>query len=180
MVESGEYTFWERWQLGLITSKCHAWASTPSYDLSTEVLGVAPLTPSFRRFRVAPHPADLEWARGVFPSPLKDITVAWEWVEDRFELSIEVPEGTEAEILLPEREGKSWREVEVDCHPAPEGILIVEKGTHQIIARLEMRKLLLSTSVGALMLPFVSAGHLSVSNCVTPAVECCWTYGGCC
>ena len=135
MVESGESTFWETWQLGVISSKCHAWASTPTYDLSTEVLGVAPITPGFRRFRVAPHPVDLEWARGVFPSPHGDIAIAWQWVEDRFELSVEVPDGTEAEVLLPEREGQIWRQVEVDGRLAAEGGLTVGPGTHQIAAR---------------------------------------------
>lgn len=135
MVERGESTFWETWKLEAITSKCHAWASTPTYDLSTEVLGVAPITPGFRRFRISPHPVDLEWARGTFPSPYGDIAVTWRWVEDRFKLTVEVPEGTEAEILLPEREGKIWREVEVDSHPAPEGTLTVGPGTHQIITR---------------------------------------------
>jgi hypothetical protein len=106
MIESGESTFWETWQLGTITSKCHAFSATPTYDLSTEVLGVAPITPGFRRFRVAPQPADLEWARGVFPSPHGDITVAWQWVEGDFELSVKVPEGTEAEVILPGSEDK--------------------------------------------------------------------------
>jgi len=135
MVEGGESTFWETWQLEAITSKCHAWAATPTYDLSTEVLGVAPITPGFRRFRVAPQPVDLEWARGIFPSPHGDIAVAWQWVEDHFELSVEVPEGTEAEVVLPEREGKCWQEVMVDGRPIPMGDLTLGPGTYQIIAR---------------------------------------------
>ena len=66
MLEAGATTFWEHWHGR--ESQCHAWSATPTYDLSTEVLGVAPLEPGFRQFVVAPKPAGLGWARGVFPS----------------------------------------------------------------------------------------------------------------
>lgn len=135
MIESGESTFWERWQLGAITSRCHAWAATPTYDLSTEVLGVVPVSPGFRKFRVAPHPEDLEWARGTFPSPHGDIAVEWEWVDGHFELSVEIPKGTEAEVSLPDGAGRRWREIELDGCPAPVDHLLLGAGTHQIIAR---------------------------------------------
>jgi alpha-L-rhamnosidase len=132
---SGEPTFWELWRLGEATSTCHAWSATPTFDLSAEVLGIAPIIPGFRRFRVAPHPAGLLWAEGVFPSPCGDITVAWRQAEDRFELTLTTPAGAVAEVELPASlTPTGWRRVEVDGRAPSAGILEVGPGTHRIIA----------------------------------------------
>lgn len=104
MLAEGENTFRETWQLDPITSKCHAWSATPTFDLSTDVLGVTPLEPGFRRFRVAPHPADLTWARGAFPTPHGEVEIEWRREGDRFDLHVIVPDGAEAEIVLPANE----------------------------------------------------------------------------
>ena len=103
LIADGESTFRETWQLEPITSKCHAWSATPTFDLSTDILGIAPLEPGFARFRVAPHIAHLEWARGAFPTPRGDIQIEWRRDANRFELSLTVPNATEAEIILPAR-----------------------------------------------------------------------------
>ena len=103
LIADGESTFRETWQLEPITSKCHAWSATPTFDLSTDILGIAPLEPRFARFRVAPHIAHLEWARGAFPTPRGDIQIEWRRDANRFELSLTVPNATEAEIILPAR-----------------------------------------------------------------------------
>ncbi|MBP7964691.1 MAG: family 78 glycoside hydrolase catalytic domain, partial [Caldilineaceae bacterium] len=134
-VAAGEPTFWELWQLGPATSTCHAWAATPTFDLSTEVLGIAPLTPGFARFRVAPHPADLAWADGVFPSPLGDIAVAWRQTTSHFDLLVTVPDGAEADVILPTG---SWGRVELDDRVVTEAqALIVGPGSHRIVAFVE-------------------------------------------
>ncbi|MBI5651195.1 MAG: family 78 glycoside hydrolase catalytic domain [Chloroflexi bacterium] len=116
MIANGESTFRETWQLEPITSKCHAWSATPTFDLSTDILGIAPLEPGFARFRVAPQIENLAWARGAFPTPRGDIQVAWRRDANRFELSLTVPENTQAEIVLPARE-----------------IMIVGAGTHRVV-----------------------------------------------
>ncbi|MCL5951385.1 MAG: glycoside hydrolase family 78 protein [Chloroflexi bacterium] len=101
MLADGDSTFWEMWKKESIWSTCHAWSSTPTFDLSSEILGVTPLAPGFRRFRIAPQPVDLDWARGAFPTPHGDIQVEWQRTGERFELKVDVPPGTEAEILSP-------------------------------------------------------------------------------
>jgi hypothetical protein len=101
MIAAGDRTFRESWQIIPLTSLCHAWAGTPTYDLSTEVLGVKPLAPGFRKFRVEPHPAGLTWAKGTFPSPFGEIGVDWRLADGRITLDLIVPEGTEAEVWLP-------------------------------------------------------------------------------
>jgi hypothetical protein len=128
MLADGENTFRETWQLEPITSKCHAWSATPTFDLSTDVLGVAPLEPGFARFRVAPQLADLAWARGVFPSPRGDICVAWTRETNRFEMSLDVPAESQAEIELPVR-----GTTRVDSNIARDEKLVLNAGAHQIV-----------------------------------------------
>ncbi|MFA6445360.1 MAG: alpha-L-rhamnosidase C-terminal domain-containing protein, partial [Sterolibacterium sp.] len=101
LLADGESTFRETWQLEAITSKCHAWSATPTFDLSTDVLGVSPITDGFRRLRIAPQTAGLAWAKGRYPTPHGDIAVQWRQDPDRFNLKIVIPPGCEAEVVCP-------------------------------------------------------------------------------
>ena len=69
------------------------------------VLGVEPVEPGFRVFRVAPQPPPgLAWARGTVPTPYGDIAVEWKRAGEGFALSLVVPSGTRA--ILPD--GRSF------------------------------------------------------------------------
>jgi alpha-L-rhamnosidase len=96
MLERGATTLWESFDP--TASLCHGFSATPVYQLSTEVLGILPLEPGFRRFRFRPQPADLAFARGVFPTVLGDVCVAWERVGAGLRAEIEVPEGAVAVV----------------------------------------------------------------------------------
>ena len=81
----------------------HGWwdESHPDTSISdifmTCMLGVEPLEPGFRTFRVAPKPSrGLDWARGTVPTPHGDIEVAWQRKGDSLVLSLTVPPGTRA------------------------------------------------------------------------------------
>jgi len=110
MIAAGATTIWEVWHP--LVSQCHGWSTTPTFDLSTEVLGVASLEPGFDRVRIAPQPADLEWAKGVFPTVKGDIPVNWEKKDGGFLMRVTVPAGCTAEVTLPSHPG-GWREVNV-------------------------------------------------------------------
>ena len=99
MLARGATTLWESFDP--TASLCHGFSATPVYQLSTEVLGVYPLAPGFTRFRVAPQPADLTHARGVFPTVHGEIEIAWERSPDGIALEVTVPEGTRAEVVAP-------------------------------------------------------------------------------
>jgi len=133
LAQAGERTWREAWQLHDYHSTCHAWSGTPTFDLSSEVLGVAPLEPGFRRFRIAPHPVDLDWASGRVPTPHGEIAVTWTVKGNRFELTVEVPPGTQATVTLPRYEGEKWKTVQVDgvenADDAPE----LGAGSHLIV-----------------------------------------------
>ena len=106
MLDKGATTCWEtfpgfdpRWWT---RSHCHAWSAAPTYFLSTYQLGVQPLEPGFRRALIAPIPAGLAWARGRFPTPQGEISVAWQRDRDKFELTVELPKDAAALIRLPD------------------------------------------------------------------------------
>lgn len=95
----------EEWT-GDIGSVSHAWCSGPTALLPQKVLGAEPVSPGWKEFRIAPHPGDLKWAKGVVPSPAGDIKVSWTRDDRQFELKTEVPEGTKASISVPGKDIK--------------------------------------------------------------------------
>ena len=59
--------------------------------------------PGYERFRVAPQPGGgLTWAEAVHDSPYGRIESSWRIDDDRFRLTVVVPPGTTAEVLLPD------------------------------------------------------------------------------
>jgi alpha-L-rhamnosidase len=82
-------------------SLCHGFSATPVYQLSTEVLGVYPTAPGFRRFRLHPQLGDLQSARGLFPTVKGDIEVEWTRTADGVDIEVAVPHETEAEVRPP-------------------------------------------------------------------------------
>ena len=101
LIKEGDTTWRETWQLSDISSRSHAWGGSPTYDLSTQILGVIPTSPGFSTFRVAPQPVDLAWAQGVVPTPQGDIDVAWKQEDGAFTLKLNVPPNTRAEVISP-------------------------------------------------------------------------------
>jgi hypothetical protein len=112
MIEAGATTIWETWSR--TASECHGWSGTVAYDLPTYVLGVRGTAPGFSRFVIEPHPAQLEWARGVFPSVKGDIPVSWRSAAGEFQIEGSVPEATAASVLIPPQGGKSARQVRLN------------------------------------------------------------------
>ncbi len=90
----------EEWT-GDIGSTSHAWCSGPTALLPQKVLGVEPVITGWKEFRIAPRPGDLNWAKGIIPSPLGNIRVSWTRQDHKFELSAEVPPGTRAILQIP-------------------------------------------------------------------------------
>ncbi len=78
MLDKGTNTCWETFRLNDIRwtrSICHAWGAAPAVYLMTDVLGVRPLTPGYRRFAVEPQLGGLKWARGTVNTPFGPIFV---------------------------------------------------------------------------------------------------------
>jgi alpha-L-rhamnosidase len=95
-IERGDTTFEEYWGAGSGTgSRCHAWSATPTYDLSTHVLGVRPLAPGYTTAEIAPLFGSLRHLEGAVPTPrgMIDFTLDRERGGE-----VVIPEGTTALI----------------------------------------------------------------------------------
>lgn len=107
MLDRGATTFWEMWDV-TTQSRCHAWSSSPLYHISEQILGVMPIEPGWRKVRIDPYRAGLEFARGTVPSPLGPVRVEWESVsEDRLSVLVEIPPSMQADLLCPDGQSRS-------------------------------------------------------------------------
>jgi alpha-L-rhamnosidase len=88
----------EMWTIG---DWSHAWGGTPLYQLSSKVLGVMPASPGFDHITLRPTLCDLWWAKGKVPTPHGDVEVSWQRTENGLQLDVNVPPGTEANVIFP-------------------------------------------------------------------------------
>ncbi|MGI8700181.1 MAG: hypothetical protein ACR2JU_03080 [Nocardioidaceae bacterium] len=86
----GNGTFQEFWDAAPGTSsRCHGWSASPTYDLTSYVLGARPASPGYGRAVVDPYLGALARASGRVPTPHGWLAVAAEGDE----LSLDVPAG---------------------------------------------------------------------------------------
>ncbi|KAF7518059.1 hypothetical protein G7054_g13591 [Neopestalotiopsis clavispora] len=103
-----EITFWEG--IGTngepyedaFTSMAHGWSTGVVPLLSNYVLGVKPAKPGFEIWVLRPYLGDLNWAKGVVPTPDGPITVRWTLDDDSQDVCIEAPSSTSGvvEVVL--------------------------------------------------------------------------------
>jgi hypothetical protein len=74
---------------------------SPSYVLSTEVLGIKPAAAGFKQIRIEPKPGGLEWAKGTFPSVRGPVSVDWKSSATEFRIQVALPAETSGELVLP-------------------------------------------------------------------------------
>jgi len=99
-----------------------------AHHFSAYLLGVVPLEPGFRRFRVRPHVTrEVRWAKGLVPTPRGAVRCEWAFKEDSIALLLTVPKGTRAEIALP-----GCRRVTVNGHAR--GLTDLPAGSYRVIA----------------------------------------------
>ena len=60
-----------------------------------------PTSPGFKTMAIRPTVCDLAWAKGIVPTPQGDVAVSWKWAADVLQLDVTIPEGTEADVILP-------------------------------------------------------------------------------
>ena len=79
----------------------HGWIASPTYQMSSKILGVVPTSPGFATFDVRPTLCGLSFARGTVPSPHGPIEVDWQRKPDQLDLKVTIPSGTQAWVALP-------------------------------------------------------------------------------
>lgn len=114
-VKAGATTMWERWDAlaadgsiradtipDMVSFNHYAYGAVGAF-FYRRILGIEAVEPGYRRFRICPIlGGGLTHAQG----HIGEITVAWK-IQDRvFALDITVPEGKEAQVILPS--GRSY------------------------------------------------------------------------
>ena len=101
------------WKGAWTTTECmgmmtHGWGDESHPDtaiaahLSAYILGVTPVAPGYRRFTVRPQPVkEVTWAKGLVPTPHGAIAADWELRDGTLTLSLAVPQGTAANVVMP-------------------------------------------------------------------------------
>jgi len=89
-------------------SSSHAWCSGPTALLPEKVLGVEPISPGWKKFRIKPCLYDLKWATGVVSTVAGNITVKVKMVKKGklktgMQIEAVIPEKTLAKIYVPVR-----------------------------------------------------------------------------
>ncbi len=114
MLDAGLTTFPEH---GLESrSDAHAWSAHPLYHLLASTAGIRPAEAGFKSVIVEPAPGDLEWFNAKACHPAGLIEVQLNKLDDRFEVSISLPDGVSGELrwrgkTVPLRPGQqTWRE----------------------------------------------------------------------
>ena len=107
MLDAGATTWWEEWVQRPSSSECHAWSGAPTFDLSTDILGVQPVEPGFSTFAVAPKAGNLSYAKGVFPTVKGDIRVSWTNHANAFSMDSVSPAATRMVVVLPVDKGST-------------------------------------------------------------------------
>ncbi len=110
MIDRGATTMWEAWDGvgadGIAHDSLNHYSKGAVISfLHRHVAGIRLLAgePAYRRFRVQPEPGGgLSWARAAHESPYGRIEVAWELAGHEITVSVTVPAGSSAEVVLPD------------------------------------------------------------------------------
>jgi alpha-L-rhamnosidase len=108
MIDRGATTMWECWEGIDADGEPHESLNHYSKGavmgfLHQYVAGLQRIEPTYRRFRVRPRPGGgLTWARAEHESPHGRVAASWELTGARLELSVTVPPGCTAEVVLPD------------------------------------------------------------------------------
>ena len=106
MLDAGATTIWEGWDSvredGTVTSSLNHFSMGAVISfLHRYVGGLQPSAPGYRHFTVEPRPGGgLTWARTHHDCPHGRIEVDWQVVDGRGAVTVSVPEGTTASLVL--------------------------------------------------------------------------------
>jgi hypothetical protein len=135
MREAGNGTFWEQFNQANGTS-CHAWSATPTYILTSVLLGVQPTAPGYSALTIAPRPSGLSWARGRVPTPRGTIEVKWKTrkqvASTSMEIEVKLPFDAHARLVMPKLEGRPARSVRLNGKLDKSEMLLERAGTYKI------------------------------------------------
>ena len=103
--------WFENWIPKLGRSKSHAWCAGPTALLPEKILGIEPILPGWKKFKIKPNLYDLDWCMGIIPSLAGDIDVKLKKLrKENLEVGIQIkaiiPLNTSSKIYVPAQESK--------------------------------------------------------------------------
>ena len=116
-VKAGATTIWERWDgldengecpigddgTDMMISYNHYASGAVGDFLYRRIAGIEATAPGYRTFRIQPVPGgDLSWAAGQVETPYGLIRSEWRLEQSEFNIQIQVPVGTDCELVLPD------------------------------------------------------------------------------
>jgi alpha-L-rhamnosidase len=99
MLARGATTLWESFEP--TASLCHGFSATPTYQLTTGILGLQPAADGFAKLRIAPQPCGLAFLHGRLATVHGDISASLHQQADGFDMTVEIPENLPCEIVAP-------------------------------------------------------------------------------
>jgi hypothetical protein len=79
----------------------HGWIASPTYQMSSKILGITPASPGLDAVNIHPTFCGLAFARGAVPGRHGLIGVDWTRQPDRLSITLDIPPGTHANVNLP-------------------------------------------------------------------------------
>ena len=103
--------WFENWIPKLGRSKSHAWCAGPTALLPEKILGIEPILPGWKKFKIKPNLYDLDWCKGIIPSLAGDIDVKLKKLrKENLEVGIQIkaiiPLNTSSKIYVPAQDSK--------------------------------------------------------------------------
>ena len=80
-------------------SDCHAWSSSPNYELFRTVLGIDSAAPGFKRVVIRPFLGKLTRVSGSIPHPDGEVSVKLVHSEAKLEAEVKLPNGVTGEFV---------------------------------------------------------------------------------
>ena len=101
MLSRGLTTFAERYEEpgNPSRSDCHAWSSSPNFEIFRTVLGIDTAAPGFQRVRIRPFLGKLERVAGSIPHPRGEIAVKLERAVSLLRVEVSLPAGIGGEFV---------------------------------------------------------------------------------
>jgi alpha-L-rhamnosidase len=80
----------------------HAWSASPVHIIPRKIMGIEPLEPGFRKIRIKPQPASLEYAEIKYPTIRGDVLMSFKnRPKQSFTMNLTIPTNTTADVYLP-------------------------------------------------------------------------------
>ena len=80
-------------------SDCHAWSSSPNFELFRTVLGIDSAAPGFKRVVIRPYPGKLARVSGSIPHPSGEIAVKLDRSSGKLEAEVSLPPNVTGEFI---------------------------------------------------------------------------------